>query len=83
MSKFLLLTDFIQFLESELLLSAGEITAESDFRSLRTWSSLNALIVISRINDETEILLTASDLARCTTVHELHQLMVSKSNGVL
>jgi hypothetical protein len=51
MSKFLLLTDFIQFLESELLLSAGEITAESDFRSLRTWSSLNALIVISRIND--------------------------------
>jgi acyl carrier protein len=78
MSKFLLITDFISFLESELILSNGEVLAESEIRSLRTWSSLNALILISRINDETDILITAGDLAKCTTVSDLHQLILSK-----
>lgn len=78
MSKFLVLSDFISFLESELLLSNGEVLAESEIRSLRTWSSLNALILISRINDETDILITAGDLAKCTTVSDLHQLILSK-----
>lgn len=78
MSKFLLLSDFISFLESELILSTGEVLAKSEIRSLRTWSSLNALILISRINDETEILLTAGDLAKCKTVSDLHQLILSK-----
>lgn len=78
MSKFLLLSDFISFLESELILSNGEVSAESEIRSLRTWSSLNALILISRINDETEILITAGDLAKCKTVSDLHQLVLSK-----
>lgn len=82
MSKFLLFNDFIRFLEEELLLSEGEVLAESEIRSLRTWSSLNALILISRINDETGILLTAGDLAGCKTVKELHLLVVDKSNGI-
>ncbi|MEZ4890373.1 MAG: phosphopantetheine-binding protein [Crocinitomicaceae bacterium] len=73
MRKFELLTDFIQFLESELLLDKGEVQATSQLRQLRTWSSLNALILISRINDETAIVLTASDLAKCITVADLHQ----------
>lgn len=81
MSKFVLLTDFIDFLESELLLSKGEVHTTAEIRSLRTWGSLNALIVISRINDETSILLTAGDLAACKTVADLHQLIVSRSNG--
>lgn len=82
MNKFLLLTDFIDFLESELLLSKGEVHATAEIRSLRTWGSLNALILISRINDETTILLTAGDLAACKTVSDLHQLIVSRSNGI-
>lgn len=81
MSKFVLLTDFIDFLESELLLSKGEVQAATEIRSLRTWGSLNALILISRINDETNILLTAGDLAASKTVSDLHQLIVSRSNG--
>lgn len=81
MSKFTLLTDFIAFLESELLLSSGEVYATAEIRSLRTWGSLNALILIARINDETSILLTAGDLAGCKTVTDLHQLIVSRSNG--
>ncbi|HLU86534.1 MAG TPA: acyl carrier protein [Taishania sp.] len=78
MKKFELLPEFIKFLESELLLDEGEITAESEFRSLRTWSSLNALIIISRINEECDIIVTASDLAKCKTVSELHNLILTK-----
>lgn len=81
MNKFVLLTDFIDFLESELLLSKGEVQAATEIRSMRTWGSLNALILISRINDETNILLTAGDLAASKTVSDLHQLIVSRSNG--
>jgi len=75
MSKFIQITDFIQFVESELLLNAGEVSATSEFRDLRTWSSLNALILISRINEETDFVITASDLASCKTIEDLHQLL--------
>lgn len=83
MNKFLQISDFISFLESELLLSKGEVLENSDFRSLRTWGSLNALILISRINDESGILITAGDLATCKTVAELHQLVIGKANGAI
>lgn len=75
MSKLALLDDFVSFLQEELLLDKDEINAQSTFRSLRTWSSLNALIVISRIHEETDVLISASDLAKCSTVEEIHQLV--------
>lgn len=78
MSKFAQLPDFVHFLENELMLSQGEVQAESEIRALRTWSSLNALILISRINDELDILLSASDLAKCTKVLDLHRLINDK-----
>lgn len=75
MSKFMQLTEFVHFVESELMLNPGEVDATSEFRSLRTWSSLNALILISRINEETDFVITAGDLATCTTIKDLHQLL--------
>lgn len=78
MSKFEQITDFVYFLENELLLSEGELKPESEIRALRTWSSLNALILISRINDEIGILLSASDLAKCTTVLDLYKHLNNK-----
>lgn len=81
MSALLNLTDFIRFIESELILSEGEVKAESNLRSLRTWGSLNALILISRINEETGLFISAGDLASCQTVTDLHNLIVTKSNG--
>lgn len=78
MHKFIDISEFIHFLESELILSSGEVLPESEIRSLRTWSSLNALILISRVNDETDVLITAGDLANCTTVTDLYQLISSK-----
>lgn len=81
MANLVLLTDFMLFLEEELLLNPGEVQPDIHFRSLRAWSSLNALIVISRINDETGIFISASDLANCQTVSDLHQMVQNKIHG--
>lgn len=81
MANLVLLADFMLFLEDELMLNRGEVQPDIHFKSLRTWSSLNALIVISRINDETGIFISASDLANCLTVSDLHQLVQNKLYG--
>lgn len=81
MANLVLLADFMLFLEDELLLNPGEVQPDIHFKSLRTWSSLNALILISRINDETGIFISASDLANCQTVLDLHKMVQNKIHG--
>ena len=72
---------FLNITANELMIEEQSISLETTFRDIATWSSLNALLYVSRINDETSILLTAGDLAGCKTVTDLHQLIVSRSNG--
>lgn len=74
---------FLEFTREELLLSTAEIALNSRFRELRTWSSLNALILISRINEETNVLLSAQDLAACQTIEDIFNLIQSKNNGTV
>lgn len=72
------LNAFMEFATEELLLKSDEIHAQSEFRELRTWSSLNALVLISRIHDETGILISSSQLANCKTITDIHQLIVQE-----
>lgn len=72
--------NFLQFTADELLVSAGEVTAETAFRDIRTWSSLNALIFVSRISEETDVLISAGDLASCQTLGDIHNLVISRSD---
>ncbi len=72
---------FLQFTADELLVSPAELMAETEFRNIRTWSSLNALIFVSRISEETNVLISAGDLASCKTLGEIHSLVISRSNG--
>lgn len=71
------LDTFLKFATEELLLESSEMNPKSEFRNLRTWSSLNALVLISRINDETEIMISSSQLANCKTINDIHQLIVN------
>lgn len=73
----------MQFTADELLVSPGEVTPETEFRNTRTWSSLNALIFISRISEETNVLISAGDLASCKTFGDIHNLVISRSDGAL
>ncbi len=47
------------------------IEAHTEFRSLDMWSSMQALIVIARINEEYEVLLSEEDLQQSQTFADL------------
>ncbi|MBP9186064.1 MAG: hypothetical protein KBE91_00175 [Bacteroidia bacterium] len=72
---------FLAFTSTELLIPADEVLLASTFRTASNWSSLNALIYISRINEETEVLITSSELAELNTFEDIFQLIVAKTNG--
>ena len=69
---------FLQFVSKELGATISEITANTQFRGLNTWSSLNALYIITRISEEEGIFITSSELAKCILMKDIHSLIVSK-----
>jgi acyl carrier protein len=81
MHDLLSIEKFLQFTADELLVDANEINKNTTFRSIRTWSSLNALVFISRINEEIDVLISASDLSSCQTLEDIHLLLKSRING--
>lgn len=65
--------EFLQIIAEELEIDSEELNLETEFRSIPNWSSLNALLVVSRINDETDVLISTSDLANCKTLKDIFQ----------
>lgn len=74
---------FIQFTAEELAISIEEISLDMEFRNLSVWSSLNALLYISRVFDETSYLISTSDLVRLKTFGDIFNHLNSKLNGAL
>ncbi len=66
---------FIEFLSKELMISKNKVNLSIKFRELDNWSSLNALILISRINEETGVIISASDLSNLITVDDLFKFI--------
>ncbi len=66
---------FIEFLSKELMISINKVNLSIKFRELDNWSSLNALILISRINEETGVIISASDLSNLITVDDLFKFI--------
>lgn len=75
--------DFINFTAEELMVPDESIALETNFRDISSWSSLTALLYISRINDETTILISSSDLAVAKTLNDIYQIVVSRTNGTI
>lgn len=72
---------FLDFTAMELMIPREKIGLETEFRKIPTWSSLNALIYISRINDETSVLISANDLVKSKTINDIYQLVLKRLNG--
>jgi len=66
---------FIEFVSKELVVAPSKLNLNLNFRELDNWSSLNALILISRINEETGITISASDLSQLTTIGDLYMFL--------
>lgn len=75
--------DFINFTAIELMVPEESISLETSFRDISSWSSLTALLYISRINDETDVLISSTDLASAKTLNDIYQIVISRSNGII
>ena len=72
---------FLDFTASELSISKNSISLETRFRNVPSWSSLNALIYISRRNEETNVLITSGDLARFDSLGDIFKMIKERKNG--
>lgn len=72
---------FLDFTASELSISKNSISLETRFREVTSWSSLNALIYISRINEETNVLITSGDLSGIDNLGDIYTLIKERKNG--
>ncbi len=73
--------EFLAITASELMVTENSISLETTFRDISTWSSLNALLFISRVNDETNVLISSTDLASSKTLNDIYKIVVSRING--
>lgn len=80
-SHFLSKENFLRFTATELMTPLEKISFETEFRQIPTWSSLNALIYISRINEETNVLISTSDLVKSKTIEDIYQMITNRFNG--
>jgi acyl carrier protein len=55
----------------------SEFTAETKFKELEEWSSLEALCVISMASDEFGVQMSAKDLKGCETIADVYNFITS------
>jgi acyl carrier protein len=73
------LEQFLEFCQDEL--DCQGLTAQTEFRALPTWSSLNALLFIARINEEYHVLVSAADLLNSSSLGDIYHLVANRSHG--
>lgn len=59
-------------------LEPGTLTPDTNYRDIKNWSSIYALIVVAFIDLNFDIILNANDLKGANTVKELYELVISK-----
>jgi acyl carrier protein len=83
MSSIVTNTDyFLTFTAQELMVPKEKVTLDVKFRELENWNSLNALIYISRINEETGVIISSTDLSNLKTIKDVYTLVVKKISVV-
>lgn len=73
------INDFIKIIEQEFEdIKPGTLKPESNFRDEFEFTSVNALVMISLINIEYDVTLTADELRNCVTVKDLFEMVEKK-----
>ncbi|MFY7943049.1 MAG: phosphopantetheine-binding protein [Crocinitomicaceae bacterium] len=70
--------EFISIVADELMIDSTNINLDTCYRNIPTWTSLNSLLVVSSLHEETGHMITAADLAKFNTLSELYSLVTSK-----
>lgn len=76
--------EFTKKLEQELEdLESGTLKPDTNYRDLKNWSSMYALVIIAFIDFNFDVTLNGNDLKGTQTVSDLYNLVKAKKNGVL
>lgn len=75
------LDEFTKNLEAEFEeVQSGTITPETNYRSIKGWSSMHALIIIAFIDANFNVILTGADLKSAENIKGLYQIVIDKTN---
>ena len=73
------INEFIRLLEAEFEdVAPGTLTPELHYRTMDTFSSMHALIIIAFTDHQFDVLLTGQDLRQTNTIQELYNLIGEK-----
>ncbi len=73
------LSEFTKKLELEFEdIESGTLTANTDYRTIKGWSSMHALIVIAFIDANFDVLLSGTELKQTNTIEDLYNLVFQK-----
>ena len=78
----LTLHTFFEFTAQELNVPTEKLHEQIAFKNISTWSSLNALLYLARIHNETGVLLSSTELSKLSTLRDLFDQIISKQHGV-
>ncbi len=68
-------SDFLNLIADELLISEDSISLDTQFRQIPTWTSLNSLLVISKIHEVTGVMISAKFIAESSTLAHIYSLV--------
>jgi len=73
------INDLVKRLEEEFdEIEPGTLKAETSFKDLEEWSSMQALVVIALVDEHYDVPLTGEDLMQCETVQDIYDKIKSK-----
>ncbi|MCE2740455.1 MAG: hypothetical protein LW669_03095 [Sphingobacteriales bacterium] len=78
----LTINTFLNFTAQELNVPIQNLHEQITFKNIPTWSSLNALLYLARIHNETGVLLSSTELSELNTLRDLFDQIISKQHGV-
>lgn len=71
--------EFIARIEAEIEeLTPGSLKPDTQFRNIKEWSSMHALIIIALIDTEYNVTITGEDLRSCQTISDLYSQVCRK-----
>lgn len=75
------LEEFTRALEAEFEdVEPGTVNPETNYRDIKNWSSMYALIIIAFIDANFDVTLNAAELKNTSTVKDLYLLVMSKKS---
>lgn len=76
------ISEFIKKLEVEFEeLTPGTLQPETNFRHLKEWSSMHALIIIAVVDTEYNVSLKGEELRAVSTISDLFDLVTKKKSA--